>query len=152
MIVESLSEKIEEMARPFLEEIRVELVDLHIGRTHHEIHIQILADKPTGGITLDECSELNRKISDVLEAQNILAAHYVLEVSSPGVDRPLVTVRDFQRVIGRNARFFLSEIVEGKIEHAGIIKRIENDNIVVGCETREIILPVVKIHKAKQII
>ena len=152
MIIESLAEKIEEIVRPFLGEIQAEIVDLNIGRAHHEIRIQLLVDKSQGGITLAECSDLNRKIGDILEGQNILTSHYVLEVSSPGIDRSLSTVRDFQRVIGRSVRFFLSEAVEGKIEHTGIIKRVENDNIFVQLETREIILPVTKIHKAKQII
>ena len=152
MITESLTEKIEQIARSFLEEIPAEIVDLSIRRTHQGIHIQILADQPQGGITMDKCSLLNRKISDELEAQNILTSPYVLEVSSPGVDRPLSTLRDFERAIGRPVRFFLSEMVEGKIEHAGVIKRIENDNIFVEQESGEIILPINKIHKAKQII
>lgn len=151
-MIDSLNEKILEIAKPFFEEIGAELVDLNVRRTHSQVHIQILADKPAGGITIDECSELNRKIGDAIEGQSLIGVHYLLEVSSPGLDRPLKTFRDFLRVRGREVRFFLSEPVEEKLEHAGVVQRIEGDQVVIESNFSKIVIPLNKINKAKQVI
>ena len=150
--MEFLSEKIEKLISPFLKAMDVELVDLNIYRYRGDLTIQILADKKNGGITLHECSQLNRKIEDAIESENFLTGKYMLEVSSPGLDRPLRTTKDFLRVIGRDVRFFLSEPIENKIEHAGIVKRVEGENVVIDFNAMEITIPITKINKAIQII
>lgn len=152
MSIESLMEKINSLAVPFLEELNAEIVDLHIHRHRSSVTIQILADRPFGGITILECAQLNRKIGDAIEAQNLFQEHYVLEVSSPGIDRPLRTPKDFLRVTGREVHFFLSEPIDGKLEQAGIIKRIETDHVIIDSDSVEIMIPRNKITKAVQII
>src|SRR3989338_2787065 len=102
----------------------VELVDLKVNRYRGDVAIQIFADRPAGGITIGECSALNRRINETLEREN-LALDYTLEVSSPGLDRPLRTKKDFARVIGKEIRFYLSEAVLERIEYTGVLKRVE---------------------------
>lgn len=150
--MEFLNEKIEKIALPFLDEMDAELVDLNIHRHRGEVTIQILADKSQGGITINDCAALNRKIRDAFEMKNIIMGPYVLEVSSPGLDRPLKTIKDFRRVIGREVRFFLSEAVAERIEHAGVVKNVDDDRVIIKAQNIEIAIPLGKINKAKQMI
>ncbi len=149
----SLIEKIEGLVAPLLDQAQVELVDLSIRREYGSVVVQILADKPCGGITLEECSLLNRKIADALESENILANRYIVEVCSPGLDRPLCMAKDFARVINRPVRVFLSEAVDNKLEYDGIIKQVNESSITLESDSaKAVIIPLTKINKAKQII
>ena len=150
--MESLGEKIEKIAQPFLAAMDAELVDLHVNRYRGNLTIQILADKAGGGITIGECSQLNRKIGDAIENENFMAQRYILEVSSPGADRPLKTTRDFKRVNGRQVHFYLSEPINEKIEYVGVVKEIQEEEVTVDCKSTQITIPIDKIQKAKQII
>ena len=150
--MESLGEKIEKLAQPFLEAMDVELVDLHVHRYRGDLTIQILADKANGGITIEECSQLNRKIADAIENENPPAQRYILEVSSPGIDRPLRTAKDFKRANGREVRFFLSEPIHAKIEYVGVVTGVDAEQVTVDCQSTQMMIPIDKIHKAKQVI
>ena len=150
--METLTEKVLKIAQPFLDSMSLELVELNLGRYKTQLTIQILADKLNGGITIEECTKLNRQIGEVLETEDVIAGHYVLEVSSPGLDRPLKTAKDFQRNLNRPVRCFLLEPVEGRIEHEGIIKRIEGDSVIIDGKSKEIMIPIIKLNKAKLII
>lgn len=153
---ESLNEKVLEVIKPILDEEEIVLVGLSIRRQGQDMYLQILADRHTGGITIDECSSLNKRIGDALTTRDLIPTHYILEVSSPGLDRPLKTMQDFLRTMGREVRFFLSEPVENKIEYVGIIKRVEGDVVTIESHLQsrliEIDLPLNKINKAKQVI
>ena len=148
MLNEKFTEDIEQLIEPFLKEVGVVLVDFNIHRTRRNFHIEILADKASGGITIDECSRLNRKINDAIEAQNLIAENYTLEVSSPGLDRPLKTAGDFLRMLGREIRFFLSEPIGNKIEYAGTISKVENENLTIDTSAGQVVIPIQNVNKA----
>ncbi|MBU1727575.1 MAG: ribosome maturation factor RimP [Candidatus Omnitrophica bacterium] len=130
----------------------LDLVDLIYRYEGRDLYLRILADRPEGGITIDECTNLNRQISAVLDEKDIFEASYILEVSSPGLDRPLKTEKDFLRCLGRQAKFFLIEPVNGKIEWDGIIKKVENESVLIDVKAEVLEIPLTKINKAKQII
>ena len=148
MLNEKFTADIQQLIEPFLKEAGVVLVDLNIRRTHRNFHIEILADKSNGGITIDECARLNRVLRDAIEAQNLITENYILEVSSPGLDRPLKTAGDFLRMMGREIRFFLSEPVGNKLEHTGIVSKVENENLTVETLGGKIFIPIQSINKA----
>ncbi len=152
MMMESLAEKVEALIMPFLGALDVELVDLNIRRYHSQLTVQVLADKKNGGITIAQCAQLNRQIGDAIEVENLISGHYVVEVASPGLDRPLKTAKDFLRVVGREVRFYLSEPVDNKIEHSGFIKNADSDNVTIEVKTSQLTIPLNKINKAIQII
>ncbi len=77
---------------------------------------------------------------------------YILEVSSPGLDRPLKTKSDFLRCINRKAKFFLLESIKGKIELDGIITKVEDDSVYIDIDGDIIEIPLVKVNKAKQLL
>ncbi|MDD5019228.1 MAG: ribosome maturation factor RimP [Candidatus Omnitrophica bacterium] len=118
--------------------------------------LEVLADRDEGGITLDECSRLNRELGDVLEKEGFLSQAYVLDVSSPGLDRSLTTAGDFRRARGRTVRFFLKDLVEGKFEHCGTVEDISDDTVTVRVTDkkgeRTIAISLGNINKAKQVV
>lgn len=129
------------------------LVDLRFYKNfNHEMVFEVLADRQEGGITLDECARLNKELGEIVESSGYLRQSYTLGVSSPGLDRPLVTFLDFRRVIGRQVRLFLREPVAEKIEHCGAIESVDEDKIILKTDTNTIDIPLDKVNKAKQVI
>ncbi|MCX5697370.1 MAG: ribosome maturation factor RimP [Candidatus Omnitrophica bacterium] len=127
----------------------VEIIHRYEGR---DLVLRLLVDRPEGGISLGECARLNIGISRILDEKNFLDMRYVLEVSSPGLDRLLKTKRDFARCINKKARFFLNTPINGKIEWDGIITRIDEDTLYIDIEGSLLGIPLASINQAKQII
>lgn len=129
-----------------------DLIDLIYRYEGKDLFLRILVDKPEGGITIDECAQLNSEISIILDEKNILHLRYILEVSSPGVDRPLLTKKDFLRCINRKVRFRLGEPINDKMELAGLICKVDDDSVYVDVGGKILNIPLLKIITAKQII
>jgi len=146
--------ELENILSEYLEIQGLDLVDLILLSEGRDLILRILVDMPQGGITLDECARLNERISNLLDEKGILQRRYILEVSSPGLDRPLKTKKDFLRCINRRARFFLNQSINGKIELEGLISKVENDSVYVYLESmNEVIeIPLTNINQAKQVI
>ncbi len=129
------------------------LVDMRMFRDRqHQWVLEILADRAEGGITLDECVRLNRELGDAVEQSGLVQHGFVLDISSPGLDRPLTTKADFKRYIGRCVRVFLRESVEQKLEYCGDITAVTDENIVLNIGKKTVQIPLDKINKAKQVI
>ena len=146
---EDLAPTIEQMIEPFLTQKNAVLFDIAIHPYSGNIRIEILVDKPHGGITIQECSEINRQLGDILEEQNLISQHYVLEVCSPGLDRLLRTEKDFSRAIGKDVHIFLNVPVENKVEHEGIIKQIDSAHVTIATPQQEIQIPLANVNRAK---
>jgi len=125
----------------------VELIYRYEGR---DLFLRVLVDKFEGGITLDECARLNRELGNILDEKNILENRFILEVSSPGLDRNLKTENDFKRSINKRVRFFLNDYINGKLEWEGIVNKVEGPVVFVDTGNGLIELPLVKINKAKR--
>lgn len=136
----------------FLKEQNLVLVALDFRYEGKGLALRILVDKPEGGIILDECAYLNEQISRLLDEKDILQQRYTLEISSPGLDRPLNSKNDFLRCINKRVRFFLKEAIDGKMEMEGVISRVGDDAVYVAIEDKVIEMPLLKIAKAKQAI
>ncbi len=128
------------------------LVDIIFRQEGRDLVLKVLVDRPEGGISVGECAGVNNAISSILEEKDTLRERYVLEVSSPGLDRPLKTTADFSRCINKKVKFFFSEPVGEKWELDGIIKEAKDDSVVVEAQSGIIEIPLVKITKAKQIL
>lgn len=131
-----------------LKSLDFELVELMIIRRGKIIHVEAFVDKESGGINMDECSLVNKHLSRYIEEKNLIAEDYVVEVSSPGLDRPLKTKRDFSRVKGHRVRFHLNGMLEGKKEYTGVV--VEVNDQAVRIENKMILMEIQinKIHKA----
>ena len=92
--------KVTELAQPLLDSQGLELVELEYRREGRAMVLRLFIDKP-GGITLDDCAEVSRELSELLDVEEVIQDHYTLEVSSPGLNRPLKKEADYLRYQGR---------------------------------------------------
>lgn len=152
-----LLEKIKETALPVLTEEAVELVDIRSSRSKGALLIKFLVDKSCGcaqkpgGITVDECACLNRRIARLMEEKDIIQQSYVLEVSSPGLDRPLVTTRDFQRCLGTEVRLVLHTPLNGQNVLSGILDEADEGMVVIhGRENEKTVVELKDIARARR--
>ena len=147
-----LLDKIKQAACGCVTALGYEMVDLNFSKTKSGLIVRFLVDKPTGGITVEECSLLNERLGEALDNENIIEGGYTLEVSSPGVDRPLRTEKDFIRAIKRQVRIFLNEPMKGKWEIEARITEVKDGVVSVYCQDTLMNIPLNKIKKAKQVI
>jgi ribosome maturation factor RimP len=120
-----LQQKIEEIATPYLNTIDAFIVDIHIVRVEQRKVLQLFVDTESG-ITIGQCTELNRNIGEALELQNIMQDSYLLEVSSPDLTKPLKLLRQYRKNIGRQFRVRFRKD-DGVVEINAKLDRIEGD-------------------------
>jgi len=152
MIRDELVSQLQGLADQFLETRGFELVDLSCHYEGRSLVIRLLTDRPEGGITIAECASLNRGLGLLLDEKNILQEEYTLEVSSPGLDRPLKTKSDFLRFLHKKAHLFLCEPVQGCREYKGNINRVGEEYVSIVSEGVEIEIPLARIHKGKLVV
>jgi ribosome maturation factor RimP len=138
------------------ESLNLELVEFKMAVHKKDVLIQVLADTPQGKIGIEECTLLNRSIVEAIDKEGFFGEDgYSLEVSSPGLDRPLMTYKDFSRNIDAEVRIWLKEKVAGKIEHVGIIKAVTEQSITLLTTTKdkqEITVPIDQVMKGLLVI
>lgn len=127
--MEGLSEKISAIAQRAANAHGLEFVHSEVAGTKRNAVVRVFVDKP-GGVTLDDCGELSRDIEAVLDEVDIIPSAYVLEVSSPGLERELYSVDDFRKFAGRKARLKTNVEFEGRKSFKGAIVAVEADEII----------------------
>lgn len=131
----------------YLEKNGIELVETIYRRESGGMTLRLLADTPEG-ITIAECERLNNHLSELLDKEAVIAESFVLEVASPGLDRPIVTDRDFTRSMGKELDMRMYEPIDGKREHQGKLIGMEKENIVIESDGISTVIPRAKIAKA----
>jgi len=96
--------------------------------------LQIMAERPDGHMEVSDCAALSRAISDVLDAADPIAGEYMLEVSSPGVDRPLTRLKDFQANQDMAVRLELDRLAEGRKRFKGVLAGVEDQDVLIDLE------------------
>src|SRR5512134_386295 len=94
--------------------------------------LQILAERPDGQMDVEDCAKLSRAVSEVLETADPISEEYVLEVSSPGIDRPLTAPEDFARFAGHDARVELARGIDGRRRFKGVLIGLEGADVVMN--------------------
>jgi len=122
-----------DLAEPVLEELGFRLVRVKISARDGGT-VQIMAERPTGEMTVDDCAIISRRLSPVLEAYDPMPGHYHLEVSSPGIDRPLVRPNDFALWTGHEVKIELKEPVDGRKRFRGMIEDVVSDEVHLKIE------------------
>lgn len=148
----SITESLKEKIKPLVEEEDLELVDLDFYQGGSRSVLRIYVDK-TSGVTVDQCASLNRKIGDYLDMEDLIPHRYLLEVSSPGLDRPLLRGTDFKRRIGEKVKVSLKEKTDGQIEWVGKIMDLKEDDLILLIEpnTKEAEAGIEKIIPVKNV-
>ncbi len=150
--VDVLITDIERLAQPVCDEIGIEIVEIKVHPHNDVMHIQVFADMAEGGIGMEACAQLNRRLAAKLDSEMLCGDNYSLEVSSPGLDRVLSGYRDLRRVLGREVQVFLRQPVNGKHELSGILLAVREAEVILGTRKEEILIVMDNIEKAKQII
>ena len=149
---DTLTEQIEALIMPFIDELSVELIELNVRRRGKTVIVDIIVDRPEGGITIGECTRINKKVNRGIEEKQWFGEDYEVDVSSPGLDRALRTQKDFLRVLGREVRFHLLEPVEGKVEQLGEVYEVNESQILIKKKEKIVTIPLKDISKAAQVI
>ncbi len=129
----SIDRRLADIIGPVIEGMGFELVRVRLmgGKTRI---LQIMADKADGGIDVDECGEISTAVSAVLDVEDPIDDNYVLEVSSPGIDRPLTRLKDFEVWKGWEARVETSELIDGRRRFKGTLAGTEDDEVLIEIE------------------
>ena len=123
-----------EILDPIAEAAGYELVRLRLMGGNEQRRLQIMAERPDGEMNVEDCAILSRAVSEVLDAADPISGEYTLEVSSPGVDRPLTRLKDFEAWEGFEARIELDRVAEGRKRFKGVLAGIEDDSVALNLE------------------
>ncbi len=133
----------------FLHESGMEMVDLEFRFESGRWTLRIFIDKE-GGVTVDDCANVNKELGYLIEAKNIIDYHYVLEVSSPGLNRPLKKEKDFMRSIGKMIKLELARPVNKKSKFTGRLTNVREGMISLSVDDGGLVeLPLREIDKAR---
>jgi ribosome maturation factor RimP len=128
-----LAATIAALVEPVLEHLGFWLVRVQVtGRDGQTV--QIMADRPDGTISIDDCEAISRELSPLLDAHDPLPGSYRLEVSSPGIDRPLVRPSDFETWAGHEAKIELKQPVNARKRYRGVLEGFEDGEVRLICE------------------
>jgi len=143
-------DRLKEIIEPILQEEETELVEIIYRREGRRQVLRLLVDKESG-IKLSDCVMLNQRISQALEEANAITESYIVEVDSPGMDRPFKTKRDYERAKGRMVRVSLNEAILDKKEYIARLEEILDDSIKIDIKKKGIVeVPFAKIIRARQ--
>ena len=126
-------EKVKPLIYNILQENKIELVDITYRRESGGNVLRILADTDSG-ITIGECARMNNVISDALDVSNLMEDRYIIEISSPGLDRPLKAKSDFLKARGKNVRVHTYTPVENRKEFAGKLEDIDDEKMSISID------------------
>ena len=126
----------EEILNPMVEKHGFELVDVEYVKEGGNWYLRAYIDKP-GGITVDDCEVISRELSDKLDEKDFVEEAYILEVSSPGLGRPLKKEKDFARSLGEEVEVRTYRAVNRQKEFTGILKAYDKDSITIELENEE---------------
>ena len=122
--------KTEELVTPLIEQNNFELVDIEYVKEGSNWYLRVYIDKP-GGINVDDCELISRALSDKLDEEDFIDDAYILEVSSPGLGRPLKKDKDFERSLGEDVEIKLYRMKDGTKDYRGFLKSYNKEEIVI---------------------
>ena len=129
----AIDRRMADIITPVIEDLGFELVRVRLmaGKT---TTLQIMADKPDGGIEVDDLGDINSAIGAVLDVEDPILEEYTLEVSSPGIDRPLTRLKDFDAFEGYEAKIETEELIDGRRRFKGALAGVEGDEVLINVD------------------
>jgi ribosome maturation factor RimP len=147
-----LAERIANLITPAIEAMGFELVRVQLSGSQRPT-LQVMAEPKSGrAMSVDDCAEVSRVISAVLDVEDPIAGTYSLEVSSPGIDRPLTRPKDYERFLGHEAKVETNAPVDGRKRFKGPIKAVDAGAVELNVEGADVRIPFAAIHKAKLVL
>lgn len=127
----AIDRRMAEIITPVLEDMGYELVRVRLMSGKSSI-LQIMADTPKGGIEVDDCAEISTAVSAILDVEDPILDTYTLEVSSPGIDRPLTRLKDFETFEGYEAKIETDELIDGRRRFKGELAGVEGNEVLIN--------------------
>jgi ribosome maturation factor RimP len=145
--VATIVEKLYEIITPVVEGLGYELVGIeYLGQGRHSL-LRIYIDQPQG-ITLDDCEKVSRQVSAVMDVEDPLSNNYNLEVSSPGLERPLFVEEHFNRFAGNTVFVRMTFPIDGRRKFEGVLQGVEAGEVIVEIGEVQVRLPLAQVDKA----
>ncbi len=132
---EIYEQKTEELLKPIIEEYQFELVDVEYVKEGSEWYLRAYIDKE-GGITVDDCELVSRRMSDLLDEEDYVEGSYIFEVSSPGLGRPLKKEKDYIRSMGKEIEIRTYRAINKEKEFYGILKSYDDNNVTIEMDDK----------------
>ncbi|TNF17460.1 MAG: ribosome maturation factor RimP [Rhodobacteraceae bacterium] len=129
----AIDRRLAEIIGPVIRDLGFELVRIRLMSGKHQT-LQIMAERPTGGIEVDECGEISTAVSAALDVEDPIIDAYTLEVSSPGIDRPLTRLKDFETFEGYEAKLETTELIDGRRRFRGELAGVEGDEVLINVD------------------
>jgi len=143
----SIAEQVANLVGPALEDMDFELVDVEYLSRHGKWVLRLYIDKE-GGVTLDDCARVSREFGDLIDVKDIVIHKYVLEVSSPGLDRPLKKEKDLERAVGKKIKVKTVGPVKGRRNYTGYLRNFQKGILFMELESGPVELPWKEVDKA----
>ena len=128
-----MDKKLAELLNPILEDLGFEMVRVRLSNGNPST-LQIMADRLDGQIGVDELAEINTSVGTVLDVEDPIPENYTLEISSPGIDRPLTRKKDFDSFQGFEAKVETTELIDGRRRFRGVLAGVNNDEVLINLE------------------
>lgn len=147
-----ISEVTSELFRPIIEGMGLELVDVEYVKEGKNWFLRVFIDSPSG-IDIDTCAQVSEQLSEVLDSQDPIKDAYFLEVSSPGAERPLKTISDYHKSIGKAIRVTTYEPINGEKAFEGILENVTETHLImkiaVKAVKKQVDIPINKLASAR---
>ena len=150
MVLAVTGAELMKLLEPAVERLGYELSDIEVKLGGREGIVRLFIDK-ADGVGLEDCEAVSRQVSALLDVEDPLPGHYVLEVSSPGLDRRLTKVEHFQRFMGEDIRVKMRFPIGGRRNYRGALKAVDEENIEVEVDGESHRLPMATIESARLI-
>lgn len=128
-----MDKKLAELLNPILEDLGFEMVRVRLSNGNPST-LQIMADRLDGQIGVDELAEINTSVGTILDVEDPIPENYTLEISSPGIDRPLTRKKDFDLFQGFEAKVETTELIDGRRRFRGVLAGVNNDEVLINLE------------------
>jgi ribosome maturation factor RimP len=143
------------LVEPTLDDLGFRLVRVSVSGRNGTT-VQIMAERPDGTMSVEDCADVSRALSPLLDAHDPIAGHYTLEISSPGIDRPLARVSDFEAWAGHEAKVETRELIAGRRRFRGTIRGLSGTDVILEVPQvqggPEVVLPVGLIAEARLVL
>jgi ribosome maturation factor RimP len=143
----SITGQVEDLVEPVLEEMGFELVSVQYLSKYGRWVLRLYIDKE-GGVTIDDCARVSGEIGDLIDVKDVIEHQYVLEVSSPGLDRPLKKERDLTRAIGKKIKVIMGVPLKGRRNFTGDLKDYQDGQLLIETNGEMVALPWSQVDRA----
>ncbi len=144
----SVPERLTNLLTPTVRGLGYELLGVEWSRSGRGTTIRVYIDFPTG-VTVDDCSRVSEHVSDILDVEAPISGEYTLEVSSPGVDRPLFNIEQHRRFLGETIQIRLRELVSGRRKVTGALRQVDDAHITVDADGERFVIPFACVERSR---